>query len=301
MTGILLSLLGGKVSAVPDPYFEYTTLLLPGNGTNGAQNNTFLDSSSNNFTITRNGNTTQGNFSPFSQTGWGNYFDGTGDYLSVADNAAFDLGTSDFTIEGWVYVTATSGSQQTLVSKGTGANNQASYHIALDGSTWKYYLSGNGSTWSIASGVSMGASAGLNTWQHIALVRSGSTFTPYVNGVAGTTTTSSASIFDGNKVFSIGADDAAAQFVIGYISNTRVVKGTAVYTSNFTPPTAPLTAISGTSLLTCQSNRFVDNSTNPSQSTETPPYKPSPHSTPLHRGLLRLMVGQGILMGLGII
>ena len=48
-----------------DPYYEYVTLLLTGDGTNGAQNNTFLDSSSNAFTITRNGNTTQGSFSPY--------------------------------------------------------------------------------------------------------------------------------------------------------------------------------------------------------------------------------------------
>ena len=44
MTGMFLALLGGKVQIVTDPYFEYTTLLLPGNGTNAAQNNTFLDS-----------------------------------------------------------------------------------------------------------------------------------------------------------------------------------------------------------------------------------------------------------------
>ena len=42
----------------------------------------------------------------------------------------------------------------------------------------------------------------------------------------------------------------------------RVINGTALYTENFTPSTQPLTAISGTSLLTCQSNTFVDNSTN---------------------------------------
>ena len=45
-----------------DPQFNYTTMLLPGNGTNGAQNNTFLYSSTNAFTVTRNGNTTQGTF-----------------------------------------------------------------------------------------------------------------------------------------------------------------------------------------------------------------------------------------------
>ena len=43
-----------------DPYYEYVTMLLTGDGTNGAQNNTFLDSSTNAFSITRNGNPTQG-------------------------------------------------------------------------------------------------------------------------------------------------------------------------------------------------------------------------------------------------
>ena len=81
-----------------DPYFPYTTLLLSGNGTNGAQNNTFLDGSTNNFTITRNGNTTQGTFSPFSQTGWGNYFNGSSRF-NLASNVALTPGSGDFTIE----------------------------------------------------------------------------------------------------------------------------------------------------------------------------------------------------------
>jgi len=105
------------IATAVDTYFNLTTLLLSGDGTNGAQNNTFLDSSTNNFTITRNGNTTQGTFSPFSQTGWSNYFDGTDDYLAVADNAVLRPGTSNFTLEAWIYRGA-SGAAHTIYAKG---------------------------------------------------------------------------------------------------------------------------------------------------------------------------------------
>ena len=75
------------VAAAVDAYFNLTTLLLNTSSTNGAQNNTFLDSSTNNFTITRNGNTTQGSFSPYGSN-WGNYFDGSS-YLSFPSNNVF--------------------------------------------------------------------------------------------------------------------------------------------------------------------------------------------------------------------
>jgi hypothetical protein len=165
------------------------------------------------------------------------YLDGTGDYLSAVDVPTLDLGSANFTIEAWVYITG-SGSFQTLIAKGVGYNNQASYRINVDGGVWRYYLSGDGATWSIANNVSMGNSAGLNTWQHIALVRNGNTFTPYVNGVAGTTTTSSSALFNSNKPFTVGADDGASLLLQGYVQDVRVTYGYARYTANFTPPTA---------------------------------------------------------------
>ena len=85
-----------------DAQFPYTVLLLNGDGTNNAQNNTFLDSSTNNFTITRNGNATQGSFSPYANN-WSWYFDGTGDYLVSSGRA--NIATGEFTIEAWVYPT----------------------------------------------------------------------------------------------------------------------------------------------------------------------------------------------------
>jgi len=131
-------------------------------------------------------------------------------------------------------------------------------HIFLN-----YYLSSNGSTWNIASGVSFG-NISVNTWIHVALVRNGSTFTPYLNGVAGTTSTSASAIYTNTSPTIIGAavNPTVNSPFTGYISNLRIVNGTAVYTATFTPPTSPLTAIANTSLLTCQSPTFIDNSTN---------------------------------------
>ena len=85
--------LGNNPYAIPrDPFFNAVSLLLHGDGTNGAQNNTFLDSSTNNFTVTRNGNTTQGTNTPFSQADgyWSNYIGGTLGF-SVAGSSALNL------------------------------------------------------------------------------------------------------------------------------------------------------------------------------------------------------------------
>jgi hypothetical protein len=270
LTAMIASIFSGS-AVTPDPYYEYTTLLLPGNGTNGAQNNTFLDGSTNNFTITRNGNTTQGTFSPFSQTGWGNYFDGTGDYLATPTaQTPLTLNTDDFTLECWYYLPAQVQANTVLISSSNSSSIANALLIQLDTLTnaWGFYING---TNLLAS--ASGKSATLNTWQHIAVTRSGSTFNFYLNGVAATgVSTSSASISVANWL--IGYWYLAVHALTGYISNLRIVKGVVVYTGNFTPPTSPLaatqsagtniSAITGTqtSLLTCQSNRFIDNSTN---------------------------------------
>ena len=245
------------VARAVDPFFNYVTALLHGDGTNGAQNNTFLDSSTNNFTITRNGNTTQGTFSPFSQTGWSNYFDGTGDYLTIADNAAFAFGSGDFTVEFWLYNTGTDGFLVSQTDNSTAPGSSFLIYITSGAlQTIVYYGS------SFAS-ITAGSSFPLNQWTHVALVRATTTLTMYVNGASvGTTALSTNSLNDSSAAIAIGARNNGNNPITGYISNVRIVKGTAVYTANFTPPTAPLTAITNTSLLTCQSNRFIDNSTN---------------------------------------
>ena len=245
---------GNWPTILSDQYFKYVTMLLHGDGTNGAQNNTFLDSSTNNFTITRNGNTTQGSFSPYGSN-WSNYFDGSGDYLTTPTNTALDFGTGDFTVEFWLFPTTLT------FNIFLSAPNNGITQIGYDGADDVRYLYFYNNSNTIRDTTS--ASLTLNQWNHVVLCRSGTTLSLFSNGVRrGTATYSSAISF---STCTIGRYYPGGYDTKGYISNVRMVKGTAVYNpsqTTYTVPTSPLTAISGTSLLTCQSNRFIDNSTN---------------------------------------
>jgi Concanavalin A-like lectin/glucanases superfamily len=246
-----------------DAYRNYVSLLLSGDGTNGAANNTFVDSSSNNFTITRTGTATQGSANPFGGSYYSNSFNGSTDYLTTPANAAFGFGTGDFTVEAWVYTT-------TRIGSGNFGSQIAGCQIFGTSADWLFNISPTGNLYfqigNSATGAILSTSTvPLNTWTHVALVRSSGTVTLYINGAnAGGSASYTTSISNVTTPFSVGgaSNGSANSLFAGYISNLRVVKGTAVYTSSFTPPTAPLTAITNTSLLTCQSARFVDNSTN---------------------------------------
>jgi hypothetical protein len=233
-----------------------------------ANNNVFLDSSTNNFLITRNGNTTQGTFSPYGG-GWSNYFDGTGDHLTVPFGTQFAF-PGDFTIEGYIYISAlpTTGSQKWIVASWDAGANKRSFYVILSESSGYRLIIGLSSDGTSASAVATNiawSNPQLNTWYHFAAVRSGTTITGYINGTSIGSGTNSVSSYSLGSAVSIGTDApglTAAFYWNGYISNIRIVKGSAVYTSNFTPPTAPLEPIAGTSLLTCADNRFVDDSPN---------------------------------------
>ena len=247
-------------------------LMLYGAGKTTVSNNTtFIDSSANAFTVTRNGDTVQSGFNPFSQASSGSgYFDGTGDYLSLANNAAFDFGTGNFTIELWVnfnsinYVNGSGGRGATVIGNTSG----------FSGNGWNLGLSGNSS--GVPDGIAFNSRQGSSqvtvsasvtmansTWYHIAVVRSGTLTSIYLNGVSvGSGTLSNQTVSSVAALWVGGQDITNYQhWVNGYISNARVVKGTAVYTSNFTPSTSPLTAISGTSLLLLMDNYSIVNST----------------------------------------
>jgi hypothetical protein len=232
-----------QTSGGSDPQFNYVTMLLHGDGTNGGQNNTFLDASTNNLTITRTGNPTQGSFSPYGPN-WANYFDGSS-YLNTGADSN-NLASGDFTIESWVFHDSAISDYKLFFSI---APNTC--YFGPKGSTsYCLNLSGAEITWS--------TTIPINTWYHVAAVRSGTTITLYINGTSVGTNTNS-DVLGGTSDGNIRIGSAAGYGLNGYLSSLRYTKA-AVYTSAFTPSTTPLASISGTRLLTCQSNRFLDNS-----------------------------------------
>jgi hypothetical protein len=232
------------------------TSLLTTQYNGGGNNSGFKDSSQNNFVITRNGNTTQGTFAPYGAD-WSNYFDGDGDGLTSAVSAGFAFGTGDFTYEAWYYSLDTGSSLRGMFDTRVNSSSTGGVLLREDSSGFLVYVNGT-TLFSVSGRVA-------NTWQHIALVRQGSTIRLYINGVQATSASSSQNFTDTNCRISGFIDTQASPYgYFGYISNARVVKGTCLYPSGttFTPSITPLTAISGTSLLTCQGNRFFDASSN---------------------------------------
>jgi hypothetical protein len=200
-------------------------------------------------------------------------FDGTGDNLRVSTSGVFNYGTSNFTIEFWWY--RTSNERQALFhgSWGQDWSIGIDFNGASNNQKLGIWASSNGTSWDMliadagGNGITTGTPT-LNAWNHIAYVRNGTTFTLYLNGInVGQVTGISASI--NSKTTSreqvIGAwwnSEIAMSDVHGYLSNYRIVIGSALYTSNFTPPTTQLTNIPGTVLLTCQGDTIADASAN---------------------------------------
>lgn len=243
-----------------DSLWKYVTLLL--SGTPPAV--TFIsDASTSGNVLTLNGDTRPSNFNPYTPGYYSNFFDGTGDYLTATGSTAFTLGTGDFTIECWFYTAVgTNNAMFQLSNTAGGFNTTYTNTIAIglfSGKINLYGVAGTGIT-------STGSSYATSTWTHVALVRSSGVTKLYINGALDTTVGTAGSITDTTsytmQYIVVGGYYSTAYLWNGYVSNFRVIKGTAVYTANFTPPTAPLTAISGTSLLTCQSNRLIDTSAN---------------------------------------
>jgi hypothetical protein len=191
-------------------------------------------------------------------------FNGSTQYLTVADNAALELGSSDFCVEAWVNYTSLTGFNYLLgkVADATSATAAWLIYKNSNSGVMGFYASSNGSSYDMFSAATIGTLT-AGTWNHIAVYRSGNTFYGALNGVVTVLGTSSSTIFNNTSAVGIGAAANGGAKLASSISNFRIVTGSAIYGgANFTPPTSALTAITGTQLLTLQSATIIDNSTN---------------------------------------
>ena len=185
-------------------------------------------------------------------------FDGSGDYLSIPDSSDFNIDGTNFTLECWFKADDLSGNQAIAGQWELAGGTDRNFDFYLVGSTL-YFENCRGSTnYSVTTTVEVGQ------WYHIAGVLDGTTLKLFVNGNLVGTTTVSGSANNSTANFGIGgyATGTADEFN-GKISNLRFVKGTAVYTSSFRPPTEPLTNITNTKLLCCNNSSTTGSTVTP--------------------------------------
>ena len=175
------------------------------------------------------------------------YFDGTGDYLTVQNTASVNnFGTGDFTIETWVRFNAVD-SEQVIIACGSSWTANTAYLFEIRSTGDLRFYAGDAVPIFLTSGNLLVA----NIWYHVAVARSSGSTKMFVNGTqVGSTHTGNVTISNASTPY-IGCFWDQTTPIAGYISNLRIVKGTALYTSNFTPTRTPLTPVSNTSLLTC--------------------------------------------------
>jgi Concanavalin A-like lectin/glucanases superfamily len=259
MSAIINLLLAGAAK-VKDAYFNLVMLLLNASTTTGLTNNTFQDSSSNNYLVTRNGSATQGTFTPFSPTGWSNYFGGSGNY-AVSSAAVITTTTTTFTIEGWIHPTVaaiSSGNVPAIIGdmQPTGATNAWSFGTLASGAVAFYWYDGAAKT-AITNGT-----VSLNQWSHIAISVNANAISIFINGtlqtLTGTTTLTNRTQTTSTVAFGQWSSGTTNLYT-GYISNFSVLSGTAKYSVAFTPTILPLsTSTTNQTLLFASGNNFSD-------------------------------------------
>ena len=164
------------------------------------------------------------------------YFDGSGDRVLVKHGGNLNLSDNDFTIEGWFYFTSNLNAGFFNGDSGS-ANKHPWLLYTTSGGAIRFYATSDYSTWDVASAASLGT-VSLNTWTHLAVTREGDKFRCFQDGVLKSTTTSSSSLYyNTDNQIAIGGR-SGTNLMAGYADDLRIIKGKAVYTEAFTPPSS---------------------------------------------------------------
>ena len=186
-------------------------------------------------------------------------FDGTGDYLSLADSTDLDLATGDFTIETWFYYSGSNNLYPTIFGNNPGAWTSGSIPVHIDHQSYPNKVT----LWvnDYSGGVPLCTSQSIITydsWNHLVISRSGTIIRLFYNGNLESQSTISSSLNFNMNIgsFRIGGGNwnGINGDYNGFISNLRIIKGTALYTGSFIPPSRELKKLPGTVLLCCKNS-----------------------------------------------
>ena len=189
-------------------------------------------------------------------------FNGTDSSLEFTDDGDMHPDSGDFTLECFLYNRNTSGERHyPIIQKGnTDTNNTFDYRLYFNDTnagTQHLWFDAECSGTSVNMGSGSFTNMQTNRWYHVAVTRASGTFRVFLNGILqGSDSSTSNAIDNDHTGVEIGFNDlggAGDTFLDGTISNVRFIKGTALYTTDFTPPTRALTNVTNTKLLCCQS------------------------------------------------
>ncbi len=189
-------------------------------------------------------------------------FDSTspGDDLKIAKNSDFQYGTGDFTWEAYVKPTDLSSSNRYVLNHVdmAGVGTIGGIYIHQSNQCLAYEnASGSGDT------ILANRKIYTGQWTHVAVSRNSGITRLFQNGLlVGTGTHDDYSFPQSN--FHVGINyTASGNGFDGNISNVRIIKGTGLYTSSFTPPTEPLTNVTNTVLLCCNNSSVTGSTVTP--------------------------------------
>ena len=175
-------------------------------------------------------------------------FDGTGDGLRTDASGDLTLGTGSLTIECWFWRQNITDSWGVLVADNL-YQNAGGWSLYTQYDDIRFYKGG-------AEIFAVTEAYSAQTWTHIAVQRDSSgDWSCYINGVDQGVSANDSVDFTDNRIC-IGTNNYSSGYpdqynYNGYISNVRILKGTALYTSNFTVPVHELEVIGDTVLLCC--------------------------------------------------
>jgi hypothetical protein len=182
-------------------------------------------------------------------------------YFSYPISSSFAIGSTDFSIECFVYLDSYPASKSPVLDfgYGTGSSSGSTFQFYNDSAGRPVAIRNNYPTSPSSSAVTSSVSVSLSTWTYIAVSRSSGTTRLFVGSSQTGSTLLITSIFSGTRVPRVGSGSSQTTvFLDGKISNLRFNLGSSF--SSATVPTSPLTAQATTKMLTCQSSTVKDNS-----------------------------------------